>query len=120
MDGHDDHNMSLDAPAAGDVATQETQSRNQQIPSDTHLWGYLQPCRPEVPRIDFWKMQQTYNLGRNPANDIVLSGVKVSAYQILLWNYEYTLISLRFICATQAISTVQSLGMAQKNTRMSP
>jgi serine/threonine/tyrosine protein kinase RAD53 len=81
MNGQQDQEMVDAPPAAGDVATQETQQRNAPPEAaDAHLWGYLQPCRAEVCRMDFWRIQPSYNIGRNTAMDLVLPGVKVSAY----------------------------------------
>ncbi|KAG5653051.1 hypothetical protein H0H81_002568 [Sphagnurus paluster] len=60
--------------------TQSTQQASQQPNAavDSHLWGYLQPCNAKITRIDFWKIHPRYNIGRNPANQVVLPGFKVS------------------------------------------
>jgi hypothetical protein len=82
-----------DGAESDSQATQEPtqEAHASQIPivesKDAHLWGFLQPCSPEVSRIDFWRMQHTYTVGRNASqdpkhrNDIVLPGFKVSEYQ---------------------------------------
>ncbi|KAF8893426.1 kinase-like domain-containing protein [Infundibulicybe gibba] len=68
-----------------DVQTQtQTQSTQQasQVPNpevDSHLWGYLQPCNTALTRIDFWKINPRYTIGRNrDSNQVVLPGFKVS------------------------------------------
>jgi len=60
--------------------TQSTQQASQSNPAiDSHLWGYLQPCSATLTRIDFWKINPRYHLGRNTElNQVVLPGFKVS------------------------------------------
>ena|ERR1700722_1139938 len=67
--------------------TQSTQQASQLPvpPSDAHLWGYLQPCNTQLPRIDFWKMKPCYTIGRNndsAINDVIFLGPKVSECRI--------------------------------------
>ncbi|OAX40928.1 kinase-like protein [Rhizopogon vinicolor AM-OR11-026] len=61
-------------------ATQSTEHSSQPNAADTnsHLFGFLQPCNTLLRRIDFWKVQPTVQLGRAPDNDIVLPGGRVS------------------------------------------
>ncbi|KAI0338234.1 kinase-like protein [Trametopsis cervina] len=78
-------------PLDGGGATQSTQqtqqatqmsSQDQQVSVDSHLWGFLIPCSPELIRVDFSRMRPTYKVGRNenPAfgNDLILPGMKIS------------------------------------------
>jgi len=75
---------------SSDSQTQQTTQSTQQASQltapgqlDAHLWGYLQPCSTKLTRIDFWKIQISYTIGRNDANgvnDVVLPGFKVSEY----------------------------------------
>ncbi|KDQ55702.1 hypothetical protein JAAARDRAFT_37119 [Jaapia argillacea MUCL 33604] len=74
------------APAVQDdtdgQATQSTQQDSQPpIPGttpDSHLWGYLQPCSPNIRRVDLWKIQPTYRVGRSVGSDVIFPGLKVS------------------------------------------
>ncbi|KAH9485365.1 Serine/threonine-protein kinase cds1 [Psilocybe cubensis] len=61
--------------------TQSTQQASQPPPVafDSHLWGFLQPCSAALTRIDFWKLNPRYTIGRNTeTNQVVLPGYKVS------------------------------------------
>ncbi|KAG6900544.1 hypothetical protein C0993_009121 [Termitomyces sp. T159_Od127] len=65
--------------------TQSTQQASQQADHDMngHLWGYLQPCNSNLTRIDFWKVNPRYKLGRNAeTNDCVLPGAKINGGKI--------------------------------------
>lgn len=61
-------------------ATQSTQHASQPNPANTnsHLWGYLQPCSNVLRRLDLWKVQPAASVGRAPDNDIILPGGRVS------------------------------------------
>ncbi|KAG6331844.1 hypothetical protein ID866_7247 [Astraeus odoratus] len=63
-------------------ATQSTQNASQQtsgLDSNSHLWGFLQPCGSQLRRIDFFKIVPTVSIGRNPdMNEVVLPGPRVS------------------------------------------
>ena len=90
---HDDHAMATDSDAQeGDTqqSTQQTQAANTQTPQsqvDSHLWGFLQPCNVNVPRIDFFRQSITYKIGRNKSNDVQLQGMKVSgAHCTFTWD----------------------------------
>ncbi|TFK74274.1 Pkinase-domain-containing protein [Pluteus cervinus] len=72
-----------------DVQTQATQQQTQSTQHasqpngavDAHLFGYLQPCSAtsKLLRIDFWKMNPKYKVGRNTEqNNVVFPGFKVS------------------------------------------
>lgn len=67
-------------------ATQSTQHASQPDPanSDSHLWGYLQPCNSLLRRIDLWKVQPAASVGRAPENDIILPGGRVSECLVYL------------------------------------
>ncbi|KAJ7587086.1 CAMK/RAD53 protein kinase [Mycena floridula] len=70
--------------AADDEATQprtqSTQDSSQILPSnDTHLWAYLMPVSHTLKRIDLWRGNLRYNVGRNQQNNqIVFPGLKIS------------------------------------------
>ncbi|KIJ68026.1 hypothetical protein HYDPIDRAFT_165764 [Hydnomerulius pinastri MD-312] len=61
-------------------ATQSTQHSSQANGDvNAHLWGFLQPCGPQLKRIDFFRCSPVVNIGRHATeNDIVLPGGKVS------------------------------------------
>ncbi|KAJ2918044.1 hypothetical protein MD484_g2375, partial [Candolleomyces efflorescens] len=69
-----------------EVSTQQTQSTQQltqpvapPLDRDAHLWGYLLPVNDKLTRIDFWREQRQYTVGRNTElNKIVFPGFKVS------------------------------------------
>ncbi|KAG6375586.1 kinase-like domain-containing protein [Boletus reticuloceps] len=81
-------------------ATQSTQYSGSQSTGDAngHLWGFLQPCSTLLKRIDFFKIQPTVSIGRHKdENEIILPGVRVSAYSSLCRS------SLRvFLCRIDA------------------
>lgn len=55
------------------------------------LWGFLQPCRPSMARIDFHQRQNTYSIGRTLPSDIVLPGPRISALHCRIsWTGEQT------------------------------
>lgn len=66
-----------------DPQTQSTQQASQQQEDlEKHLWGALIPCNTMIARVDLWKIQSTYFVGRNPSgNQIVFPGPKISAYE---------------------------------------
>ncbi|KXN90631.1 putative serine/threonine-protein kinase fhkC [Leucoagaricus sp. SymC.cos] len=69
--------------------TQSTQPASQQQDDlEKHLWGALIPCNPEIARVDLWKLQTTYRVGRNPTgNQIVFPGPKISNYHCqIAWD----------------------------------
>ncbi|RXW15179.1 hypothetical protein EST38_g10681 [Candolleomyces aberdarensis] len=69
-----------------EVSTQQTQSTQQTtapvVPPagrDSHRWGYLQPVNEKLSRIDFWREQRRYTIGRDTEhNRIVFAGPKIS------------------------------------------
>jgi serine/threonine/tyrosine protein kinase RAD53 len=67
-------------------ATQSTQHASQPNSASTnsHLWGYLQPCSNVLRRLDLWKVQPAASVGRAPDNDIILPGGRVSEYFVYL------------------------------------
>src|ERR1700691_3742176 len=89
--GHDDAMMAEEAMYDGLEQTQEaTQGTcySSQLPVnvDAHLWGFLQPCTGALSRLDFWKANPVYNIGRNPeGNRIILPGFKVSEYLVFFY-----------------------------------
>ncbi|KZS98323.1 kinase-like protein [Sistotremastrum niveocremeum HHB9708] len=44
------------------------------------LWGYLHPCSPDVQKVEFSKDLTTYHFGRNPANEVVVPGIRISNF----------------------------------------
>jgi ser/thr/tyr protein kinase RAD53 len=66
-----------------DQPTQLVSQEQQQTAMDAHLWGFLIPCSPELMRVDFMRIKQTYRVGRNAGegfgNDIIFPGMKISA-----------------------------------------
>ncbi|KAF5385763.1 hypothetical protein D9615_002536 [Tricholomella constricta] len=81
MDDSNDNLMNDDGMEETQQQTQSTQQASQQSnPAvDSHLWGYLQPCSAALTRIDFWKINPRYTIGRNTEqNQVVLPGFKVS------------------------------------------
>lgn len=65
------------------VASEQTDA---QTAMDSHLWGFLIPCSPEMRRIDFSRVQPTYQVGRNAnhtfQNDLILPGMKISEFLV--------------------------------------
>jgi hypothetical protein len=61
-------------------STQDASQTNVERPDGAHLWGWLQPCNNKaLRRIDFWKLNSTYRIGRNPnLNQVVFPGLKIS------------------------------------------
>ncbi|KAF8151680.1 hypothetical protein B0H34DRAFT_136605 [Crassisporium funariophilum] len=57
---------------------------------DDHLWGYLRPFNPALPRIDFWELKPRYTIGRSrdvEVNDISFPGPEMSkAHCAFVWN----------------------------------
>ena len=68
------------------IATQENTQASSQPSQDpernwnSHLWGFLVPCRERFPQEDFWRMHPTIRIGRSTGNDIVLSSLRVSEW----------------------------------------
>lgn len=55
------------------------------------LWGYLQPVNPQRPRIDFYRSQRVYRVGRSALasfqNDCVLDDPRISEREYAgLWR----------------------------------
>ncbi|KAG6837710.1 hypothetical protein H0H93_003512 [Arthromyces matolae] len=73
--------------------TQSTQQSSQPTSEfvNSHLWGYLLPCNPQLARLDFLKVRPRYKIGRNQqANDCVLPGPKISnEHAIITWDGKY-------------------------------
>lgn len=79
----DDYEPLQDTQQSQDPQTQSTQEDNSQQQDDLerHLWGALIPCNSHIARVDLWKMQTTYCVGRNPqGNQIVFPGPKISQW----------------------------------------
>ena len=78
----EDDRMVTDDGAQTQQQTQSTQQASQvDFADNTHLWGYLIPCSPNLRRIDFQKIKSSYSIGRNreeQKNDIILPGMKIS------------------------------------------
>lgn len=72
-----------------DPQTQSTQDASQQQDDlEKHLWGALIPCNPQIARVDLWKIQTNYCVGRNPSgNQIVFPGPKISNFHCeIVWD----------------------------------
>ncbi|KAG5342978.1 hypothetical protein C0989_005927 [Termitomyces sp. Mn162] len=86
MDNSNDSSMEdVEETQETQQQTQSTQQASQQMGFDSygHLWGYLQPCNGDLARIDFWKVNPRYRLGRNKElNDCVLPGAKINGSKI--------------------------------------
>ncbi|EAU91637.1 CAMK/RAD53 protein kinase [Coprinopsis cinerea okayama7 len=72
-------------------STQEASQSQSQSPGqavDAHLWGYLQPVNDKLIRIDFWRAEPSYTIGRNTTcNRIIFPGFKVSnKHCTITWN----------------------------------
>ena len=84
MDSSIDYGMDNDVYNDSQDSEQQTQSTQQasqpQMVSEyAHLWGYMQPCSASLYKIDFWKIQPRYTIGRNTElNQVILPGFKVS------------------------------------------
>jgi hypothetical protein len=48
-------------------------------PMESPFFGCLQPCHTGLRRIDFQKTHAHNTIGRGPANDFVLPGMRISA-----------------------------------------
>ncbi|KAJ3563307.1 hypothetical protein NP233_g9018 [Leucocoprinus birnbaumii] len=69
--------------------TQSTQdSSQQQNDLESHLWGALIPCNPQIARVDLWKIQKSYRVGRHPTDSqIVFPGPKISNHHCdIVWD----------------------------------
>jgi serine/threonine/tyrosine protein kinase RAD53 len=76
-----DDSFPEDAPYTyDDPQTQSTQQASQhQEDLESHLWGALMPCNTQITRVDLWKIQASYSVGRNPTgNQVVFPGPKIS------------------------------------------
>ncbi|TFK25731.1 CAMK/RAD53 protein kinase [Coprinopsis marcescibilis] len=85
----DDYDNHMDHVQADEDDSQETQTQTQSTQQssqpedltsvDSHLWGYLQPVNNSLVRIDFWRAEPVYTIGRNiDCNKIIFPGFKVS------------------------------------------
>lgn len=60
-------------------STQQASQASSQDPTyDKHVWGFLQPCREGINRIDLWKISPTVKIGRSSENDVLLANMKIS------------------------------------------
>ncbi|KAJ2924548.1 hypothetical protein H1R20_g12551, partial [Candolleomyces eurysporus] len=76
-----------------EVSTQQTTHQlTRPADRDSHLWGYLQPVNDKLSRIDFWREERQYTIGRNTKlNNIVFAGSKVSNRHCeITWSAEDT------------------------------
>ena len=55
---------------------------NDSIEAHDDLWGYLDPLNKHMPRLEFYRTQQRYQIGRSDQpqfmNDYVLSDLRIS------------------------------------------
>lgn len=75
------HSLGYNPSMDGIIATQvEESQRSQELEDpDNRTWGYLIPCNPSAPRIDFFHPKQVWKIGRHPdLNDRILPGIKIS------------------------------------------
>lgn len=74
-----------DQYTSDDPQTQSTQQASQhQEDLERHLWGALIPCNSQIARVDLWKIQAVYEVGRNPtSNQVVFPGPKISTFDAL-------------------------------------
>ncbi|KJA26683.1 hypothetical protein HYPSUDRAFT_36406 [Hypholoma sublateritium FD-334 SS-4] len=85
---------SSDSDMESDVQTCAASSHQSEDMMDTtsedlnsHLWGYLQPCNPVKPQIDFWRLQACITIGRAPSNQIVFDGSRISMHHCTItWD----------------------------------
>nr|VWP01763.1 Lysine--tRNA ligase (EC (Lysyl-tRNA synthetase) [Ganoderma boninense] len=87
----EDDRMVTDDGAQTQQQTQSTQQASQvDFADNTHLWGYLIPCSPNLRRIDFQKIKSSYSIGRNregTKNDIIFPGMKISNFHCVIeWD----------------------------------
>ncbi|KAL9711831.1 hypothetical protein Ac2012v2_004904 [Leucoagaricus gongylophorus] len=86
----DEYEPLQDTQQSQDPQTQSTQEDNSQQQDDLerHLWGALIPCNSHIARVDLWKIQTTYCVGRNPqGNQIVFPGPKISNFHCqMTWD----------------------------------
>lgn len=75
---------SSDSDMESDVQTCAASHQSEDVMDTTsedlnsHLWGFLQPCNPTKPQIDFWRLQSCITIGRAPSNQIVFDGSRIS------------------------------------------
>ncbi|EKM80931.1 hypothetical protein AGABI1DRAFT_37595 [Agaricus bisporus var. burnettii JB137-S8] len=82
-----------DQYTSDDPQTQSTQQASQhQEDLERHLWGALIPCNSQIARVDLWKIQAVYEVGRNPtSNQVVFPGPKISNFHCrLVWDRKDT------------------------------
>lgn len=60
-----------------------SQSLQQSVGMNAHLWGSLIPCSTMLNRIDLWKSKSLYCFGRAATNDLTFPGAKISARYIV-------------------------------------
>lgn len=83
---HEEDSMDFEAEEpqydSQDPQTQSTQAASQQQEDlEKHLWGSLMPCNTSIARVDLWKLQNVYCVGRNPSgNQVVFPGPKISNF----------------------------------------
>jgi ser/thr/tyr protein kinase RAD53 len=53
---------------------------------ESPFFGCLQPCHSALRRIDFQKTHAQNTIGRGPANDFVLTGMRVSEYPAFFFS----------------------------------
>lgn len=120
MEAYNDANDLVLSDEVMEETEQQTQSTQQAsqpstIGLDAHLWGYLQPCSASLTRIDFWKINPRYTLGRNTEqNQVVLPGLKISKY-----NHHLYLVQIYMLIGAQVTYTAPSHGTAQRTTVVS-
>lgn len=60
-------------------STQQASQSQEPPPNPAHLWGYMQPVNNHLVRIDLYRNQHCWTVGRNTTeNKIIFPGFKVS------------------------------------------
>ncbi|KAJ7281614.1 kinase-like domain-containing protein [Mycena rebaudengoi] len=76
------------SPNAASEALSSLEFDSYILHSDAHLFAYLKPQSPNVVRIDLWRDQKVYNIGRHRgSNELVLEGMNISnRHAKISWN----------------------------------
>lgn len=102
----------LDSSQQPTQSTQQASQQSQDPAWDSHLWGFLQPCREGISRIDLWKMQPTVRIGRSSDNDVTLANMKISEFACIFCRGGYF-----WLTECKATSTAMSIGTARRVSR---
>ncbi|KAH6913842.1 CAMK/RAD53 protein kinase [Coprinopsis sp. MPI-PUGE-AT-0042] len=69
-------------------STQQASQSQEPPPNPAHLWGYMQPVNNHLVRIDLYRNQHCWTVGRNTTeNKIIFPGFKVSnRHALIRWD----------------------------------